>query len=291
MKGLRIDIIRIILIILGIVMLCWFIFPSFVTHAVNIGTITGMGLGLIALFYGIWMGPVNSFICNAWHTAIGKILEIFVLVVCAAILTLAIMCSVCMISACTTGRLSDSSIDSETSTYASEENESMTDLEDASENDPDESRTVIVLGARVYENRLSTALKYRLDAAYEYLVDHPLSTCIVTGGQGDNEPCTEASLMYAYLIERGIDESRIYIEDESTDTVENIRYSIKIIQENTLNDRVAIVTSDYHIYRSLVYAEREGLDAVGVPSATQWWIYPVSVVREMYGILEQWFLK
>ncbi len=257
-------------------MLCWFVFPSFVTHAVNIGTITGMGLGLIALFYGIWMGPVNSFICNAWHTAIGKILEIFVLVVCAAILTLAIMCSVCMISACTTGRLSDSSIDSETSTYASEENE---------------SRTVIVLGARVYENRLSTALKYRLDAAYDYLISHPQSACIVTGGQGDNEPCTEASLMYAYLIERGIEKERIYMEDESTDTLENIRYSIKIIKENNLNDDVAIVTSDYHIYRSLVYAEREGLDAVGVPAAVQWWIYPVSVVREMYGILEQWFLK
>ncbi len=97
--------------------------------------------------------------------------------------------------------------------------------------------------------------------------------------------------MYAYLVERGIDEERIYIEDQSTDTVENIQYSMKIIEENNLNDNAAIVTSDYHVYRSLVYAEREGLNAVGIPAATQWWIYPVSVVREMYGILEQWFLK
>lgn len=272
-------------------MLCWFILPTFITHGINIGTLTGIGLGLAALSYGIWMRPVNSFICTAWHTGIGKIIEIVLLIVCTAILTLAVMCSACMIRACTTGTISGSNVDLAESTYAYSETGSMEGSANELAADPDESRTVIVLGARVYENRLSTALKYRLDAAYEYLISHPLSACIVTGGQGDNEPCTEASLMYAYLIERGIDKSRIYIEDESTDTVENIRYSMKIIKENTLNDHVAIVTSDYHVYRSLTYAEREGLDAVGVPSATQWWIYPVSVVREMYGILEQWFLK
>ncbi len=289
MKGSHIDIIRTILIILGIVMLCWFILPSFATHGVNIGALTGTGLGLIALFYGIWMRQINEILCIAWHTVIGKIIEILLIVICAAILTLAIMCSICMISACTTGVVSGGSKVSDTnqsvSVGASE------DSANASADLSEQDRTVIVLGARVYENRLSTALKYRLDAAYDYLISHPSSACIVTGGQGDNEPCTEASLMYAYLVERGIDEERIYIEDQSTDTVENIQYSMKIIEENNLNDNAAIVTSDYHVYRSLVYAEREGLNAVGIPAATQWWIYPVSVVREMYGILEQWFLK
>ncbi len=285
------DIIRMILAILGIIMLCWFILPTFITHGVNIGTLTGVGLGLAALFYGIWMRQINSFICTAWHTVPGKIAEIFLLIICASILTLAIMCSVCMISACTTGKLSGSSDSPDKDMTAVTDTGIVLDSANADLNDPDENRTVIVLGARVYENRLSTALKYRLDAAYEYLIDHPLSACIVTGGQGVNEPCTEASLMYAYLAELGIDEGRIYVEDESTDTVENIQYSIKIIRENNLNDNVAIVTSDYHVYRSLTYAARDGLDAVGVASATQWWIYPVSVVREMYGILEQWFLN
>ena len=75
---------------------------------------------------------------------------------------------------------------------------------------PDNLDYLIVLGAQVYKNGPSPVLKFRLDKAYEYLSANPETRCIVTGGQGSNEPFTEASCMADYLVKRGIDSGRIF---------------------------------------------------------------------------------
>ena len=68
---------------------------------------------------------------------------------------------------------------------------------------------IIVLGAQVRENGPSPVLKYRLDKAVEYLEENPDTICIVSGGQGKNEPWSEAQGMAQYLKTQGIDENRI----------------------------------------------------------------------------------
>ena len=68
---------------------------------------------------------------------------------------------------------------------------------------------IIVLGAQIKEKGPSAALKFRLDEAYEYLIENENTICIVSGGQGPNEPCTEAQGMYEYLVEKGIDSDRL----------------------------------------------------------------------------------
>ena len=68
---------------------------------------------------------------------------------------------------------------------------------------------IIVLGAQIKEKGPSAALKFRLDEAYDYLIENEATVCIVSGGQGSNEPCSEAQGMYEYLVEKGIEPERI----------------------------------------------------------------------------------
>lgn len=89
---------------------------------------------------------------------------------------------------------------------------------------------IIVLGAQVRESGPSAALKYRLDEAVEYLEDNPKTICIVSGGQGANEPYSEAEGMAQYLKEQGIDASRILLEDKSLNTEQNMEYSKALIK-------------------------------------------------------------
>ena len=85
-----------------------------------------------------------------------------------------------------------------------------------------ETNYVVVLGCGVFpDGRLTLSLMKRLNSAYDYLIAHPDTICIVSGGQGPNEPTTEAYSMAQYLLEKGIPEERIIQEDKSTSTNEN----------------------------------------------------------------------
>ncbi len=146
---------------------------------------------------------------------------------------------------------------------------------------------VIVLGCGIYpDGNLTLSLKNRLDAAFDYLIEHPDADCIVSGGQGDNEPVSEAQAMQTYLISRGIDESRVFVEAESTSTEENLTFSLDIIEENNLSKQAAIVTSDYHIFRASILAKRLGIDAYGIPSPTPFPVWLSSQARECMAIIK-----
>lgn len=147
--------------------------------------------------------------------------------------------------------------------------------------------TVIVLGCGIFpDGKLTVSLKNRLDAAYDYLENHPNACVIVSGGQGDNEPIAEADAMQNYLKLKGIEPSRIYAEDKSTSSEENLAYSLEIIKEYNLSKAVAIVTSDYHIYRALQLANELGYTGYGIPSPTPWRVWLSCHVREWLAIVK-----
>ena len=149
---------------------------------------------------------------------------------------------------------------------------------------------IIVLGAQVREDGPSVVLRYRLDAAIEYLNENPNTICIVSGGQGFNEPFSEADGMAEYLIENGIEKSRILLEDESTNTLENIRNS-KALMESSYNG-VGIVTNNFHVFRAVQLAKAQGLENVCGIAADSSKIYlPNNVLRECCGILKDWLLN
>lgn len=150
---------------------------------------------------------------------------------------------------------------------------------------PEPQSTVVVLGCKVDGENPSLMLSKRLEAAYDYLSKNPKVPCIVSGGQGPNEGISEAQCMYNYLTRRGIDSSRIYMEDKSTDTDENIRFSQKIIKENNLNGSLAIATDGFHELRAAIIAQKNGVETIGaVPANTPLYLLPTYWVREWFAI-------
>ena len=131
-------------------------------------------------------------------------------------------------------------------------------------------RYIVVLGAGVDGTVPSLSLRERLDAAYDYLIAHPQTICVVSGGQGDGEDITEAECMYMDLIRRGIDPERIWQEDQATTTAENLRYSLALIEERTGKrpTQIGLVSSEYHLYRAGRMAADQGVSAVGIPAHT-----------------------
>ena len=119
---------------------------------------------------------------------------------------------------------------------------------------------IIVLGAQVREDGPSVVLKYRLDKAIEYLNDNTETICIVSGGQGINEPFTEAEGMADYLVRNGISKKRILLENASTNTIENIQYSKKLLKESY--NGVGIITNDFHVFRSVQIAKMQEIENV-----------------------------
>ena len=129
---------------------------------------------------------------------------------------------------------------------------------------------LIVLGAGVNGTVPSLSLRDRLDAAFTYLQQNPNTVCIVSGGQGSGENITEAECMYRYLTAAGIPESRIIQEDQATSTVENLQYSLALMQR-TENTRIGVLSSEYHLFRAGLMATDQGFNAVLVPAETSRW--------------------
>lgn len=154
--------------------------------------------------------------------------------------------------------------------------------------------TVLILGAQVKGDTKEKAypsivLRERLDAATDYIKEHPEVTVIVCGGQGADEPDSEANVMKKYLVKQGISEEKIITEDTSTRTKENIQNAQK---KQSLNDTV-IVTSDFHVFRSKLLAKRLGIKTIsGLPSKTKNSAVFKSYTREIialgYGLLFDW---
>ncbi|MCD8150682.1 MAG: YdcF family protein [Clostridiales bacterium] len=142
---------------------------------------------------------------------------------------------------------------------------------------------IIVLGAQVYESGPSDVLEYRLDAAYEYLIENEDTVCIVSGGQGKNEPYAEAEGMYEYLVGKGIPAERILVEAKSLNTEENLRYSSAYFDPET--DTVGIVTNNFHVFRSVHLAKHLGMEHVcGIAAGIDPLYLPNNMLREFFGV-------
>lgn len=129
---------------------------------------------------------------------------------------------------------------------------------------------MIVLGAMVWPDGPSPALVRRLDKALEYWRSHPDVIIIVSGGQGADEPVSEAQAMYDYLLQAGIPAQSIHMEDRSTSTVENLVNSKAILTQlgfDAEKTPVVVVSNAFHLTRVRMLCDRYGLDAdtLGTP--------------------------
>lgn len=154
---------------------------------------------------------------------------------------------------------------------------------------PKDADAVIVLGAGLRGDRPTLILAERLNTAMEYMRDNPKSVAILSGGQGAGEIVTEASVMGEYMRSHGIAQERIILEEASTSTEENFRYSRAIMEERFGADASAVfVTTGFHVYRAGLVAEKQGLTAVGIPSADRWYMRLNNYLRECVAL---WFYR
>ena len=151
---------------------------------------------------------------------------------------------------------------------------------------PSENSTAILLGAQVRGTSPSLILYDRITACREYLEDSPNAVCVATGGLGDTASITEAQCMYNVLTEQGIESTRIYKEENATNTQENIKLSYEIIKEQGANSNIAIVSDGFHQARARLIARKLGLKCnIGaVSSNTNLILLPTYWLREWFGL-------
>ncbi|MFF2286815.1 YdcF family protein [Peribacillus butanolivorans] len=154
---------------------------------------------------------------------------------------------------------------------------------------PEDASYLIVLGARVKGTVPSLSLQYRIDKAADYLKANKNTIAIVSGGKGPGEDISEAQAMQQELINQGIEEARIIMEDKSTTTIENIAYSKDLIPNPTATG--LIVTNDFHIYRAVEMAKSVGLDMTGIPAKTPKVVLVKSYIREYLAITKYYLTE
>lgn len=147
----------------------------------------------------------------------------------------------------------------------------------------------IILGAQWKDNGPSYVLQKRLDAALDYLNKNEGTMAIVSGGQGYNEPISEAQGMKEYLMNAGIAEERIIIEDKSTSTNENLMNISEFIDKE--NDRVVVVTNNFHVFRACGIARKQGYKHLeGLAAGSYPAMLPNNLLREFLGVIKDTFV-
>lgn len=220
----------------------------------NLGNVTGMAVfGLLTIIFLFW-GRFSGLVSWLWAKSPGRIALCLMGTAAAACTVLAVLITVFMVKEI---------------------------------NDPpkDENTTVVVLGCQVRNGGPSLMLRRRLEAAYGYLSEHEGVSVVVSGGQGDDEAVSEARCMRDWLVGRGIVPERIFMEDSSRDTDENLRFSKAIIAENGLPEKITLVTDGFHQKRAEMIAGKQGMEAYNISGKTPWYLLPTYWVREWFGIV------
>lgn len=148
-----------------------------------------------------------------------------------------------------------------------------------------EADYIIVLGAGVNGSVPSLSMIDRLSAALSYLESHPTSTAVVTGGQGSDEDISEAEAMFRWLTAHGIEGPRIIREDRATNTKENLEFSFALIPDAEAA-AIAVVSSEYHLYRAQYIALAMGYEVGGIPGRTTYPVLKLNYfIREALGVV------
>lgn len=148
---------------------------------------------------------------------------------------------------------------------------------------------ILILGAGIFTERVTPMLAERLNKALDIFNEHPTAKIIVSGGQGPDEPISEALAMSRYLVDHGVPKSQIIMEDRSTSTFENIQYTTALL--NNIQDRsksIICITSQFHILRALRFGQKFHLKLSGAGSHTPYHFLEIALVRDFLALMYQY---
>lgn len=159
---------------------------------------------------------------------------------------------------------------------------------------------IVILGCRVApDGKPYPLLAGRIDKALEFYSRQfkesgKKALFVPSGGKGSDEMISESECMKNYLEDHGISEDGIIMENRSENTFENMTFSRELIMEdwNRRTDhpegsapKVIFSTTNYHVFRSGLYARRIKFRAIGIGARTKWYFWPNAAVREFIGLL------
>lgn len=150
---------------------------------------------------------------------------------------------------------------------------------------------IIILGSKIKnDGTLTPLLKGRADKAIDFGKKQMANTkkdiiYIPSGGKGSDEVISEAEAIKNYLLQNGVSNKNILMENESTSTWENMKFSKEKIEKKKKNAKVAFSTTNYHVFRSGVIACQVGIDCEGIGSSTKWYFYTNALIREFIANL------
>ena len=133
-------------------------------------------------------------------------------------------------------------------------------------------QVMIVLGCQVKPWGPSVLLQDRLDTALAYLQDHPDMTVVACGGQGADEPESEAQAIADYLTENGVSKRNILLDEDSHNTHQNLENAAKLLSEENMDPaqtQVVVVSNGFHLTRARMLAQRCGFDEVSTLAAPE----------------------
>ena len=152
---------------------------------------------------------------------------------------------------------------------------------------------ILILGCQVRKDgTLPMLLQSRADRALEFADMQKKATgkdiiFVPTGGQGSDEVIPEGEAIRRYLLENGIPEDRIIAETKSVNTEENFRFSLEKIREHRGSEdfNAAFSTTNYHVFRSGMLAQAQGIRAEGIGSKTKKYFWINAFVREFIATI------
>lgn len=142
---------------------------------------------------------------------------------------------------------------------------------------------IIVLGSGILGTKVPPLLAARIDRGIELFRLNPDARLIMSGGQGPGEDIPESEAMAFYALERGVDIERIMMEQKSSSTEENLRFSRELMVKE--NPKIIIVTTAYHVFRALILARRQGIKCTGFGAKTKWYFTLNALIREFAGYM------
>lgn len=252
-------ILRIILILIGLYILYIYIGPLVSLGVINAGNLFGFAVSGAFILSGVFLAKLTEFVSELVQSGKGRALIAAFLI---------ILISFCAVFFAT-----------------------LSQVVKHSKYTADNESTVIVLGCQIRGSVPSRTLKSRTNAAADYLKKHPDAIAIATGGQGADEDLSEGQCIFNLMTENGISADRIYIEDKSTNTDQNVENAKKIIDANGFSTDVAVATSEYHQYRASMICKKNGLNAASIPSPSSKRAKPTFFTREVFAVWQQKLFK
>ena len=152
------------------------------------------------------------------------------------------------------------------------------------------AKYAVVLGAGLRGDQPSQTLKNRLDKGVEYLRANPEAKIVAAGGVGAAATLSEAEVMKRYLTAQGIAETRILLEDKSRTTDENLKFTKALIiaREGMPAHSIAVITSDYHLYRAKQIAGKYYPQVQGLAAESALMLKINYAIREYFAVIKFW---